>query len=164
VTIKNHGGFIAVNSKVGAGTTITLHLPLAADQPQPDTAAAPSEQTALKRILIVEDEDMIRTMIADMLSDQGYCVSVCSGGREAVDYMHDHPGEVDVAIVDIIMPDMTGAECISTLRRMDPRIKFIVATGAGGTDTQTLLRGDRIVGLVRKPFDEDDLLRVIGAA
>ena len=163
VTIKNHGGFIAVNSKVGAGTTVTLQLPLAVDQPQADTTAAPSAQTATKRILIVEDEDMIRTMVADMLSEQGYGISVCSGGREAVDYMHDHPGEVDVAIVDIVMPDMTGSECISTLRRMDPHIKFIVATGAGGTDTQTLLRGDRIVGLVRKPFDEEDLLRVIGA-
>ena len=125
---------------------------------------SPKTKTGNKQveILIVEDSPTQAEQLKYLLEKHKYKVSVANNGSQALSIFGKH--KPALVISDIVMPDMTGSECISTLRRMDPHIKFIVATGAGGTDTQTLLRGDRIVGLVRKPFDEDDLLRVIGAA
>jgi CheY-like chemotaxis protein len=94
----------------------------------------------------------------------GYRVVPCCDGREAVDYFRDHAREIDLAIVDMVMPVMGGYDCVNELKKIDPAIRIIIATGYSlTTDTQKLVT-DGIAGFLEKPFQETELSEAVRTA
>ncbi len=160
--IKQSGGFICPKSEVGKGTTFYLYLPaLRADEvPEPveetleASAAAlrPVDMSGRGRILLVEDEDGVRGIAAQLLESRGYEVEQACDGEEALDILSQDPGSFDLIISDVVMPGIDGPTLIREARDYlgDARIIFI--SGYAERDVAKQLDEDRQVSFLPKPF------------
>jgi two-component system, cell cycle sensor histidine kinase and response regulator CckA len=130
--IKQTGGFITVDSEIGKGTTFRIFLPRhkadAAAQPEPERAA-PRDITGQDTILLVEDEEAVRSFAARALKLRGYNVLEASGGEEALDLVRSHAGNIDLVITDVVMPNMDGPTLVRALKRLRPDIHVIFMSG-----------------------------------
>ena len=112
------------------------------------------------RILFVDDNDMLRRLASRLLAKLGHEVVLARNGLEAVDHYSRHVGLVDLVILDCAMPLMDGPTCYSTLRKINPSVRALIATGhGGGTGEIALPEGVR--GCLTKPFSLERLARAI---
>jgi two-component system cell cycle sensor histidine kinase/response regulator CckA len=154
-TVKNHGGFIELWSEKGKGTAVIICLPITTALPitREIGDATGKERKISGRILIVDDEKIIRDMAADALSMLGYTVASCANGHEAVSKFREQSGAFDLVFLDLTMPGMGGRECLRELRSINPRIKVIISSGhALDDEISTLLKEDS-VAFLQKPFN-----------
>jgi len=161
--VKSHGGFINVYSEISKGTQFALYLP-ALDAPE--TAETGALQTDLppgngELILVVDDEESIREITCATLETFGYRVLKASDGTEAIGVYAEHRNEIAVVLTDMLMPFMDGATTIRALRRMNPQIKIIAASGltAGHRAGEDSLEGVRI--FLSKPYTAEKLLKAL---
>jgi PAS domain S-box-containing protein len=157
--VKQNRGEILVYSEVGVGTTFKIYLPRA-DEPMDVEPAVPTETRDLRgteTILIVEDEEGVRKVLVEMLSQQGYRVLVAGGGPEALELFSAHNGPLDLLITDVIMPKMSGRELADTLRTKIPDLKVLYVSGY--TDSAIVHHGILEPGTVflQKPFTPEQL-------
>ena len=155
--IKNHRGYITIDSKVGAGSTFHIYLPAtekAVEQTQPE------EKTLCKgteTILLVDDEAIIANTTKDILEMLGYRVMLAGSGEEAIALFPEKAATVDLVILDMMMPGMSGLEVFGVLRGVNPQIGIILYSGYGINDEiQKLIDGGRC-GFIQKPFSLEDL-------
>lgn len=160
-TVEHHRGAIEVHSEVNRGSVFRLYLPLTKQSPAEQTAKPSTIRKGAGRIMVVDDEAYIRDLSTDLLSGLGYSVVTCKDGVEAVEYFREHHDEIDLAIIDMIMPRMGGHECVMGLRSIDPNLKIVIATGYSlESDTHKLL-AKGVAGFLEKPFDEDELTELL---
>lgn len=116
----------------------------------------------MARILIVDDDEQVRTMLRLTLEREGYEVVEAKNGCQALDRYHAAPA--DVVLTDLIMPDMEGIETITSLRGQHPEVKIIAMSGGGHVGPQSYLDSARMVGAAyafAKPIDREELLSAI---
>jgi two-component system cell cycle sensor histidine kinase/response regulator CckA len=160
--VKNHGGSIEVYSEPGRGTAIKIYLPLHGETPAgEDTSGqsqALSDSPVNGSILVVDDEDMIRTIAAQILKTAGYQVQTCADGQEAVElYAKDH-SNIDLVIMDMVMPRLDGREAFAKMREINPRVKVLLSSGfSEDGDAQAILQ-DGARGFIQKPYRSAELL------
>jgi PAS domain S-box-containing protein len=151
--IKNHGGFITVQSKVGSGTTFFLHVPATSkpisEERDPPINTAISNET----ILLVDDEEMIREVGRQMLRKLGYTVYTAQSGEQALQLCKQKQPAFDLVILDMIMPGMNGGETYDRLKQIDPGICVLLSSGYSidGQASDILSRGCN--GFIQKPFN-----------
>lgn len=163
--VKNHGGFITVESELGKGSTFTIYLPRTEAETKKDISEIKTPLTGAGTILIVDDEEAIRNLLRDALSGLGYSVMVASNGREAIEIFNVDRDTIDLVILDLIMPEMGGEETLIRLRQIDPHVKVIIATGFGVTQSlQDVLKDKGVSGFVNKPFNIAEISEVIRTA
>ena len=160
--VAQHGGHIAVESKLGEGTTFNIYLP-AEDEPAITSEANdPVEDLAMgsQTVLLVDDEPLLRNMAASVLRSHGYTVLEAGNGVEALEVSERHAGkEIHLLLTDVVMPLMTGGELADRLRTDRPGIKVLLTSGyAADFDTQQ--RGGKdAFEFMPKPFEPKDLVR-----
>ena len=128
--IKNHGGIINVYSKKGKGATLNIYLP--ASEKKISITKKKSSDEILKgteTILLVDDEDMIIDVGRDMLREIGYKVLVAGSGKEAVDVYRKIKDDIDLVIVDMIMPHMDGGKVYDRMKEINPDVRVILSSG-----------------------------------
>lgn len=129
--VKSHHGYILCNSKVNQGTDFQIYLPAiehaAAIESSPP--AEPAPQGGVETILLVDDEEQIRHVAAQMLIEFGYTVLTASNGEEALEIYTPKKDVIDLIILDINMPGMGGIQCLRELKNIDPLIKVVIASG-----------------------------------
>lgn len=154
--IKNHGGFIDVYSEKGNGTFFYIYLPAIDTQNTlqnkeigPRDKITPGTET----ILFVDDEDMITDVGRQLLEKLGYTVLTAGSGREAAEIFQKHLNEISLVIIDMIMPGLNGGETYDELKKIDPNIKVLLASGysINGLAQDILDRGCH--GFIQKPFN-----------
>ncbi len=154
--IKNHGGFIDVYSEKGKGTFFYIYLPAIDTQNTlqnkeigPRDKITPGTET----ILFVDDEDMITDVGRQLLEKLGYTVLTAGSGREAIEIFQKHLNEISLVIIDMIMPGLNGGETYDELKKIDPDIKVLLASGYSidGLAQDILDRGCH--GFIQKPFN-----------
>ena len=158
--VKDHKGHIIVFSAVGKGTTFRVYLP--AIEGEMETAV---ETTAIilafgtETVLLVDDEDFVRELGARILTKHGYTVLQAQNGREALDLFRKERSQISLVILDLIMPEMGGPECLKELLKIDPHVNVLIASGysADASVKETIQTGAK--GFVAKPFRVKDLLR-----
>jgi signal transduction histidine kinase len=157
--MERHGGSVAIDSAPGRGATFTLRF-LAADTEPPAPKGGPPRLSA-KRILLLDDEPMVRETAARLLESAGHVVLTAESGSEGLRRLAEEP--VDIVLTDLGMPGMTGWEVARAVRARDPRLPIVLLTGWG---EQSLDPADRrlVDGILGKPFQLEGLLRAVGAA
>jgi CheY-like chemotaxis protein len=163
--IKRHDGAITVESELGAGTTFTIYLP-ASDQQTPmievEERTPPMSQG---RVLLMDDEEIIRTITGQMLAHIGYQVEVAADGAEAIEIYQramDRGERFDVVLMDLTVPGgMGGKEAIKTLREMDAQVKAIVSSGYSNDPIMANYKTHGFRGVVAKPYEYDELSEVV---
>jgi signal transduction histidine kinase len=164
-TMKAHGGTLEIASEVGEGTEVTLRFPPPAQaapaQPDRPAALVPSPVPARRRILLVDDDELIRMSIPPMLEVLGHQVATAEGGQEALDQLGAGL-EVDLVILDMRMPGMSGAETLPGLLALRPGMKVILATGHSDQDLQPLMAGRPNITCIRKPFTLEEIRERLG--
>ncbi|RJP19589.1 MAG: response regulator [Candidatus Abyssobacteria bacterium SURF_5] len=156
--IKNHGGHVRVRSKLGKGSCFEIHLP-ASGKELTSTASAPQEVRGGKElILVVDDEEVVRSLAKDVLESYGYKVLLAQDGVEAVEMFREHDGSIGLVIIDMVMPKMGGRETFQRLKEINPGVKALLSTGYGRNgETREIMR-DGVKGLLQKPFHLEELL------
>lgn len=164
-TVKNHHGAIAVESEVNQGSKFKLYLPVTDEVPEP---SAPVKTTApvrgAARILFVDDEDLLRTMAAVMLRSLGYDVVTQPNGREAVEYYRNNWRDIDLVILDMIMPEMGGHEAFLAMREVNPKVKALLSSGYSMDGEAQSILDDGVTGFVGKPYRQTGLSMKVAEA
>ncbi len=155
--ISSLGGEVEVQSEPGAGTRVTLLLPLAERGARPESARSPRARAAggTERILVVEDRPELRTLLRESLESAGYEVIVAADGVEALAL--NVQGRIGLVVTDIVMPRMGGVALVAGLREKRPELRALFISGNPGEPGRIDPR-DR---LMRKPFLIQDLRRAI---
>jgi len=159
--IEGHGGYIDVDSSKGHGTTFTICLRASEKKVEKTVAKekkVPEEiLKGTETVLVVDDEEMILEVGEEMLGAMGYKVLLAKGGREAVEIYKANKNDVDLVILDMIMPDMAGSEVYDTMKEINPNIKVLLSTGYSieGQASEILDRG--CDGFIQKPFGVKEL-------
>src|SRR3984885_7897813 len=157
--VNQVGGYVQIYSEVGMGTTFMVLLPTA----ERDAALAappkvPTQRGAGETVLIVEDEPAMREVTRRILSRNGYRVLVAASGREAMELAANQPGDIDILLTDVVMPQMLGREAAEKIGALQPGVKVLFMSGytQGLLDTQGVVQPG--VNLIEKPFTETSLL------
>ncbi|NMC73534.1 MAG: PAS domain S-box protein [Geobacteraceae bacterium] len=159
--VKQHDGFITVDSSPGQGTVFSVYLPRAESEKQtlPGTARAENAPGGAETILLVEDDDMVRELNREILEQAGYAVIETVDGREALERFRERPERIDILVTDVIMPTMGGKKLYEEILGMRPDIKVLFMSGYA-TDTLDA-RGvlDNGYDFVAKPVVPSEFLK-----
>jgi CheY-like chemotaxis protein len=160
--VHQHRGFVHVESRAGAGTTVRVYLPIAREAVDAVRRATPANGFPVpggpETLLVAEDEAPLRGLLALTLSELGYDVITASDGEEAARTFAAQHGRVSLAILDVVMPHLGGVQAFERMRELDPALKVIFITGYAPQHAQVsriLENGGH--ALLHKPFALKDL-------
>jgi signal transduction histidine kinase/CheY-like chemotaxis protein len=159
--IKGHDGYIDVDSKIGHGTTFTIYLP-GVDLVIPKAIKAVERVVkGNETILLVDDEERSIGVSVELLESLGYTIFESRSGKEAIEVYQLNRDKIDLIILDMVMPDMSGGETYDIIKKMNPDIKVILASGysVNGQATEILERGCN--AFIQKPFGRKELSQKI---
>ncbi len=153
--IKQTGGFVAVDSEVGRGTVFQIFLPRHKGeiaQPAEAERTPPRDITGQETVLLVEDEEAVRSFAARALKLRGYQVLEAAGGEEALELVRRHTGDIHLLITDVVMPNMDGPTLVRTIRRLRPEIAVIFMSGYAEEAFRRNDENAAVLHFLPKPF------------
>ena len=159
--VRNHGGWIRAESEVGKGTRFKVFLPASAAA---EKVATPDKGSSLpvghgEKILVIDDERAFQEITRAIFTKFGYRVLTASDGTEAVALFAQHRNDIDLVLTDMVMPFLDGAGTINALRRLDPNVRIIAASGMSENEKQA----EELTGteFLLKPFTTEKLLTTV---
>jgi two-component system, cell cycle sensor histidine kinase and response regulator CckA len=127
--VRQSGGFIRATSAPGEGTTIAIHLPQVAEAVTPASVETSTGPGGAERILVVEDESVVRSLVRRALEEAGYQVYQAPNGAAALDYVLANPGQIDLVLSDVVMPRLNGLDLMARLKEEVPRLPVLLMSG-----------------------------------
>jgi PAS domain S-box-containing protein len=163
--VRGHKGAILVRSEPGKGSAFTVLFPATVHEDERSQLVTPNEVAqGFGVVLVIDDEEAVREMVKTALERHGYTVLVAHGGLDAIDIFKQHAGNIDVAILDLSMPGISGEETLPELRKIRPEVKVLVSSGYSETEAMAMFRGQQVSGFVQKPYTVAVLAEMIKSA
>jgi two-component system, cell cycle sensor histidine kinase and response regulator CckA len=169
--VKQTGGYIFAESELGQGTVMRVYLPRYVEvtgEAEPVRAPLrrepPKDLTGRGTVLLVEDEDAVRSFAARALGQRGYRVLEATTGTEALELFTSHNGDVDLVVSDVVMPEMDGPTLMKHLRSERPDVKIIFISGYAEDAFRRNLSDKEDFMFLQKPFDLKELAAAVKAA
>jgi CheY-like chemotaxis protein len=172
--VKQHRGWVAIRSRPGEGTRVELNLPVAdvsatpsqCQAKTPPPLAVPQREAAAEpprppTVLLVDDEAMIRELARTVLTRAGFRVLTAEDGAEAVEVFAQRHREIDLVILDVTMPRMSGRDAYRRMAEIDPSARILFSTGYSADD---LVEVDGSAGLLTKPYRPQELVAAVRLA
>ncbi|MCP3898193.1 MAG: response regulator [Desulfobacteraceae bacterium] len=159
--ITQHNGDIIVSSIEGKGTKFSILLPLSEMDSIDESLMSKQIISGSGTILIIEDEEFLRTTSKLILEEMGYKVLLAANGKEGVEVFEQDQEEIDLVLLDMIMPEMGGKECLLKLRELDPNISVIVVSGFSEAGHMEDVQKIGVSYIVHKPYDAETLSKAI---
>ena len=166
--VNKHGGHISADSELGKGTTFTLYLPASESQRLPETKQPAAERSSIEqpaRLLVMDDEEIVRNVVTEMLKESGFSVETAPDGKQAIEMYKqslDAGEPFDVVIMDITIPGgIGGKEAIKDILEIDPEARAIVSSGYADDPVMANYAECGFKGIAAKPYTMSKLLEVL---
>ncbi len=163
-TIRSHTGAIAIESEEGIGTTVSMYLPVTSETGMvKNVAFAQPVQKSQLTILLIEDEAVVARTMTMILERAGNRVIACETGQKAIDQYQDHWQEIDLIILDIILPDITGYETFKALKTINPKLRVLLSSGYSIAGEAKKILDEGAADFIQKPYSASVLMQKIAA-
>lgn len=163
--VKQHNGWIDVKSEPGYGTTFRIYVPQTAGEPKPrhasDGAVVAATPGHGEKILLVEDEELIRGLAARALRERGYAVVEARTAEEALDLFARAGGGFDLVFSDVVLPGMSGVQLADTLLAENPESRILLCSGYADGRSQWSLISEKGLPFLGKPYSVVDLIKTV---
>lgn len=162
--IKQHNGFIDVYSEPGIGSNFILYLPTYNSEENAEDLYQNQQQILFGKgetILIVDDEQLIQQIAQDILIECGYKVLIASNGEEGVEIYQKHKHRIDLVLLDMVMPKMSGKEAFIQMKKINPNIKVLLSSGFKMDDRVEKVMDLGVCGFIQKPYTLEKLSKMI---
>ena len=157
-TVASHGGRIEIASRLGRGTVVSITLPLTA-VPTGIRVESLAENIAsgVGRVLVVDDEEGVRSALTDLLESLGCSVVAFGRAVEATEYFNENWADLDLVVLDLVLPDMNGCEALAVMREVNPNVRVLLVSGYTADDEIRDLVRSNTIEFLEKPFLLADL-------
>ncbi len=157
--IRGHRGAVKIDSAPGQGSTFTVLFPAAPPEPAPRlgsaqrrTESVPARRSDRGTVLVVDDDESVRRVAQDMLAALGFDVLTAGDGQEGVEVFRRRAREIELVLLDLSMPRMSGEEAFREIREEAPGARVILASGYDETESTRLFAGQGLSGFIQKPY------------
>ncbi|TGL76727.1 PAS domain-containing sensor histidine kinase [Leptospira yasudae] len=165
--VETHRGFIEVDSAIGKGTEFRIYLPAQTYEVAKDT----NEESFVRilnpgagTVLLIEDEEMLKEVLTAILEKEGYKVLVATNGMDAVEIYRSHWNRIDLVLSDVGLPGMEGDQMYYEMKRINPAIRAILASGFIEPNKKTKLLREGVIDVLQKPYATVEILNKIKTA
>jgi PAS domain S-box-containing protein len=159
--VQQHKGSVSVYSEKGAGTVFHINLPLSDGSSSINENYKSELFLGQGRVLVVDDEEIIRNVAKNILESLGYEVITAENGKKGLEIFLKEKDLIDIVILDMIMPEMNGKECFEEIKKISPDAKVVLSSGFSRDEDINELKKQGLSGFLRKPFHSAELSRIL---
>ena len=163
--VKNHGGCVDVRSDAGSGSVFGIFLPESPEEARKEKAAMDDALPRGRgRILLVDDQEPVREVARDMLEALGYEVITAADGLEGISRYRELFREIDLVILDMVMPNLSGGDCFRRMKEINPKARVVLSSGYSMDGSIQDVMNEGILAFIQKPYRLEELSCVVGTA
>jgi PAS domain S-box-containing protein len=165
--IKNHHGYIDVASQPGCGTAFHIYIPAAPasdfviEDTAPEHCSCANGFSDQATILVIEDESAALSVLTKVLSSRGYKILTASDGESAVEIFSQYTELVDIVLLDMGLPKMSGKDVLTRIKAIKPNVKIVIASGYFESDLQADIAQDNVAAYIQKPYMIDNVIEIL---
>jgi two-component system cell cycle sensor histidine kinase/response regulator CckA len=156
--VKGHEGFVTVSSQPGRGSKFNVFFPVSGKPEILDKISTSTLRGRDELIFVIDDEKDIRSFIREVLQSHGYRILLAANGEQAIGIYKKHSQGIDLVILDMVMPGMSGEETFLKMKEINPKIRAMLSTGFSHDGRVSDILSKGVMGFIQKPYDFNQLL------